>query len=275
MLSRVVVRVVVRVAVAAAVAGVGLILPMVAVADPSAAPDTGASGSPSPSLSSSAGPTGSADETTATAMPRTNVQAVVDPIAVRVRDGVRIRVGMRNAGPRSITAPVGTPAVTFNLYIVSSAYINRVRSLGGCGYVAETPPRGDPPVIDVPVSFFACASGRTLRVGETFWQAFVFPDLSGFDLGVTIDGSGYADDPVPADNSRTVRVRLGGSDGGGAPGLPATGAAVGPLAGGGLALIVAGVLLLRITRRHTAGRRAAGQNGPRVGAATHHEPQSS
>ena len=259
----------------AAVVGVGVFLPAVAMADPSAGPVPDASGSPSapaePTLPAEttppAEPTPPASGAAA-GMPRTNLQAVVDPIAVQVRDGVRIRVGMRNAGPRSITAPAGTPATTFNLYIVSSAYINRVRSVGGCGYLAETPPRGDPPVIDVPVSFFTCVSDRTLRVGETFWQAFVFPDLSGFGLGVTIIGSGYADDPVPGDNSRRVQVRLGGTDGD--PGLPVTGPAVASLAGSGLALIAVGVLVLRLTRRRRA---PGGSDGQPAGTAAHHDSE--
>src|SRR5215216_2291873 len=69
--------------------------------------------------------------------PVTNLQAVVDPIAVKVDDGIRVRIGMRNAGPRSITAPAGTAAAWFTLYIVDHTTASAVRSVGGCGYVAE------------------------------------------------------------------------------------------------------------------------------------------
>jgi hypothetical protein len=47
--------------------------------------------------------------------PRTNLTAIVDPIAVPVRGGVQIRVGTRNSGPLSGTAPADQPAVTLNL----------------------------------------------------------------------------------------------------------------------------------------------------------------
>lgn len=232
-----------------AVAGAAIaILAFPAAALPASAVDATptATGTPSASATVAATVTPQASAGAA-ARPRTNLQAVVDPVAVPVRDGVRVRVGIRNAGPRSITAPVGVPAASFTLHIVYSIYINRVRSLGGCAYQPETPPHGDPPVIDFPVSFFNCQSGRTLRAGATYWQSFIFPDLSGFRYGVWLDSDGYADDPVGADNSRNVVVRLGGSGDG--PGLPITGVLLVPLVGGGLALILVGVLAFLPGRR--------------------------
>ncbi|HZM79036.1 MAG TPA: hypothetical protein VFC19_25180, partial [Candidatus Limnocylindrales bacterium] len=94
-------------------------------ADPtsSVSPSPSASPSPSPSASASVSAKAPANSNLVPTPPRTNLVAVVDPIAVPVRDGVLIRVGARN-------------------------------------------------------------SGRTLRVGQTYWQSFVFPDLSSLASGV-------------------------------------------------------------------------------------------
>jgi hypothetical protein len=237
-----------------AVAAVVIAVPGAALPASAADPTPTATGTPTPT-GTPTGPTpvGRVATTQATAgtrvrPPRTNLQAVVDPIAVKVHDGVRIRVGMRNAGPRSITAPVGYPATSFRLYIVTSMF-GGGQSLSGCHYEPETPPHGDPPVVDIPVAYFMCDSGRTLRTGETYWQSFVFRDLRAFDHGnITISGDGYADDPVERDNTRTVVVRLG--SGGGGPGLPVTGTSLKPLLGGGLAVILVGTLAFLLARRH-------------------------
>lgn len=195
------------------------------------------------------GPSASIDVTSG--LIRTNVQAVVDPIAVKVGDGVRVRVGMRNAGPRTVSTP-GRAAVMFQLYVVGSSQGVWVRSLGGCQFVPESPPQGNPPIIDVPVGFFACESGSTLRVGETFWQSFIFPNLDAFEsdprygYGVRISGGGpLVDDLVPSDNHKDVKVRLGNAS----QGLPVTGGFPISVAAGGLGLILAGAVIIWTTRR--------------------------
>jgi len=175
--------------------------------------------------------------------PRTNVTAVVDPIAVPVRDGILIRLGARNSGPRSITAPAGKPAASLSLTFYPFGLISEVKSLGGCE-VRYYYPHSWPKLPEEPFSFH-CSSTRTLRVGETYWQSFVFPDLSRPSNGVTFGVSGYAQDPKASDNSRKIVVRLA------KPGstLPVTGNATISVAGTGLALVIAGTVAIWCGRR--------------------------
>ncbi|HZM82747.1 MAG TPA: hypothetical protein VFC19_44085, partial [Candidatus Limnocylindrales bacterium] len=120
--------------------------------------------SPSPSPSTAASASAPTNSNLVAQPPRTNLTAVVDPIAVPVRDGVRIRVGARNSGPLSITAPAGQPAVILSLDIVACcSLIFKVRSLGGCPIGYRYPP--DWPTSPEEPRGFDCSSGRTLRVG--------------------------------------------------------------------------------------------------------------
>jgi LPXTG-motif cell wall-anchored protein len=174
--------------------------------------------------------------------PRTNIRAVFDPVAVAVSGGVRVRVGARNAGPGSIHAPEGTPAVAFQLDIYHPGYVDRVRSLGGCGYAVSH--RGE-----IPHSFFTCNSGPTLRAGDTYWQSFVFPDLSGFTQGVHLAVGGYVDD-TRTDNTVDVVVRLGHPAG--RLQLPATGNRPVLIGAAGLAMLLTGSLAFWSARRRRA-----------------------
>ena len=215
-------------------------------ADPtsSVSPSPSASPSPSPSASASVSAKAPANSNLVPTPPRTNLVAVVDPIAVPVRDGVLIRVGARNSGPRSITAPAGQSAVSLTLVFSSCcSLIFRVRSLGGCQIGYLYPPSW--PEFPAEPRFINCSSGRTLRVGQTYWQSFVFPDLSSLASGVELRVSGYAEEPDDLDNRRKVVVRLA------EPGstLPVTGIRTFSVAGAGLALVFAGTMAIWYGRR--------------------------
>ena len=218
-------------------------------------PSVSPSPSPSASLSAAASPSAAASTSAPTNAnldpdePRTNLTAVVDPIAVPVRDGFLIRVGARNSGPRSITAPAGQPSVALSLVFYPYFLISGVRSLGGCQvgyyYPAHPDPNGFPPPEPY---YYACSSTRTLRVGETYWQSFVFGNLAILDFDVSVAVGGYAQDSQESDNGRKVVVRLGkpGSS------LPVTGPSTVSVAGAGLALVLAGTLAIwygRLRRR--------------------------
>jgi hypothetical protein len=209
---------------------------------------------PTPSASSAAAAAGSAgaptDPQILSAPPRTNLTAVLDPIAVPVHDGFLVRVGVRNSGPRSISAPTGQSAAAFTLTFGASGYL--VKSLGGCDYVPEMPPDLGPPISHGRPAYFACHSGRTLRVNQTYWQSFVFPHLDGFRYGVWLAVTGYAEDPEPGDDSRDVVVRVA------RPGeaLPVTGTTPISVASVGFMLIIVGALAIRYGRhrRRTVSR---------------------
>jgi hypothetical protein len=198
---------------------------------------------PSPAPASSA-PLGAAGRGPA----GTNLTAVVDPIAVKVAEGFRIRVGARNSGPNSITVSAGQAAVVMHVYVVPGWWVGRVRSLGYCGFVPETPPRGDPPVVDIPISFFECIFRGTLLVGQTYWESFIFPDLpsSRGAVWIVVDST----DANSSDNRRDVVVRLAHADDPGG-GLPVTGYRPLLAAGIAIALLVAGALMLWSGRRRT------------------------
>lgn len=215
-----------------------------AFADPTTAPSTSTPSPTDPVVPSASAP-GAVTPSPQAPIPgagavliRTNLQAVVDPVAVPVPDGVRVRVGVRNAGPQS-TGPVG-----FALVVIPSVYINRVRAVGGdCDYIPETPAVPGEPWF--PQSYFTCRTGRALLVGQTFWQSFIFPDINSFGSNVFIE-IGTDNDPVPSDNTRTVVIRLGSGGGGG---LPVTGTSLTAILGGGLALVCAGTLVVALTQR--------------------------
>jgi hypothetical protein len=208
--------------------------------------DPGPSASPSPSPSSSpaaAASTAPADtpatSDVASARPRTNLTAVFDRNAVPVRDGYRVRVGVRNSGPLSISAPAGQSAATFRLSI---AWSGPVTSLGDCEYHPEIPP-----FLELAsIAYFECRSGPTLRVGQTYWESFVFPNLSYFAHSVRIEATGYAEDPNTGDNWCDVVVRVASS------GLPVTGTSPLGVAGAGVALMVVGVIAIWYGRRRRA-----------------------
>jgi LPXTG-motif cell wall-anchored protein len=206
--------------------------PVPTVSDPSLTP------SPSAMV---AGPSASASiaANAAAAMPRTNLTAVFDPIAVPVSNGYRIRVGVRNSGPRSINAPTAQPAARFQLDILATG---PVTSLGGCEYVPELPPS---PPYPARWAYFLCRSGSTLRTGQTYWESFDFPSLTYFEYTVRVTASGYADDPDPSDNTCKVKVRAGQPG----PGLPVTGSTPISVAGIGAALILTGAAVLWVGRR--------------------------
>jgi len=241
-----------------ALAAAGSAAAIAAPADPtpSASAVPSPSPSPSPSASASVADTTASPDTpaiadAASARPRTNLTAVFDPIAVPMRDGFgysyRIRVGVRNSGPRSISLPTGSSAVGFMLTLYWTA---PSRSLGGnCEYSPELPPiDGQRPM---PARYF-CASGPTLRAGETYWQSFVFGGVIFSQYSTDLAIYGYAEDTNPNDNRCRVNdnrckvaVRLAepGS------GLPVTGTSTIGVAGVGLTLIVAGVIAIWYSRR--------------------------
>jgi LPXTG-motif cell wall-anchored protein len=176
--------------------------------------------------------------------PRTNLTAVVDPIAVPVHDGVQIRIGARNSGPLPITAPADQPAVTLSLGIdMCCALFAFVKSLGGCPIVYRYPPKW--PAFPEEPERYDCTSTHTLQVGQTYWQSFVFPYISDLASGVWVAVSGNAQDPNDRDDRRGVVVRLAkpGSS------LPVTGAGTVNIAGAGLALIIAGTMAIWYGRR--------------------------
>jgi LPXTG-motif cell wall-anchored protein len=217
--------------------------------DPTPSVSPSPSPSPSPSAAESPWPSTAASASAPTNSnldpePRTNLTAVVDPIAVPVRDGVLIRVGVRNSGPLSITAPAGQPAVTLSLVIdLCCLLIAQVKSLGGCQIGYSYPPNW--PTFPAEPRRFDCSSTRTLRVRETYWESFVFPNLSSLARGVSVAVRGYAQDPDDRDNRRNVVVRLAG------PGssLPVTGTRTFSIAGAGLALVIAGTMAIWYGRR--------------------------
>jgi LPXTG-motif cell wall-anchored protein len=215
----------------------GPIRSLAAVTD--ASPSVSPSASPTPSASASPtwnGPAASPDAVTD--RPHTNLTAVFDQIAVPVRDGYRVRVGVRNSGPLSISAPAGQSAATFRLLI---SWTGPVTSLGGCAYQPEIPPwLGRPSV-----AYFDCRSGPTLRVGQTYWESFVFPHLSYFTYPVLVVATGYADDPNAGDNQCNVVVRVASSG----SGLPVTGTSPFGLAGVGFVLVVVGSAAVWSARR--------------------------
>lgn len=226
--------------------------PAPVASSPAASPSSPApvASSPSPVPSSLPTPTAPASsaplEMAANGLAGTNLTAVVDPRAVKVADGYRIRVGVRNSGPRSVTASVGHEAVLMQVYVVSGNWLRRTRSLGNCRLVSETPPYGDPPVIDVPVSYFDCRFRGTLRVGQTYWESFIFPELPSSRGAVWIVAEGA--DTNSSDNWRYVVVRLARTDDRGG-GLPVTGNRPLVAAGIAIALLLAGALMLWSGRR--------------------------
>jgi LPXTG-motif cell wall-anchored protein len=84
-----------------------------------------------------------------------------------------------------------------------------------------------------------------MAVGETYWQSFVFPDLSGFRYGLRVEVAGFAEDPDPSDNKRTVVVHLAAPT----SSLPQTGTRPITVAITGLALIFAGAGAIWYGRR--------------------------
>jgi hypothetical protein len=215
----------------------------------SPSPSPSASQSPSPSATPSmaettASPIASAISDLAAAPARTNLTAVFDPIAVPARDGqwegFRVRVGVRNSGPRSISAPAGSPAVQFRLTLF---WTGPSRSLdSGCEHAYETFPTPEEPPRP---AYYVCRSGPTLRAGETYWRSFFFSNAYGSTSRSELVVSGYAEDTNHSDDKRMVVVRLAepGS------GLPVTGARPIGVAGIGLTLIVAGVIAIWYGRR--------------------------
>jgi hypothetical protein len=228
------------------------------LADPT--PSVSPSSSPSPSASESPSTAASASASTASNLdspPRTNLTAVVDPVAVRVRDGDLIRIGVRNSGPRSITAPAGPPAATVSLIIDDCClFISQVKSLGNCEvrwfYPPQFPPIPFPPNQRPPEPRgFNCHSPRTLRAGTTYWQSFIFPHHSAdADPQVLISVFGYAEDPKDSDNSLLATAHLA------KPGasLPVTGPKTIGVAGAGLALVLAGAVAIWYGRRRRQGQ---------------------
>jgi hypothetical protein len=211
---------------------------------PLPSPSPSPSVSPSPSTESASPPT---DPNPLSQAPRTNLTAVVDPIAVPVRYGVQVRVGVRNSGPRSITAPDGQAAASLSLIFQHCCLLMPgVRSLSSCpiGYIY---PPSYPWMPALPIRFDCSSPKSTLLAGDTYWESFVFPIIprSPDPETVSVNVSGYAQDTDLSDNSRTVVVRLAN------PGssLPVTGPRTISVAGTGLALLVAGTVSIWYGRR--------------------------
>jgi LPXTG-motif cell wall-anchored protein len=170
---------------------------------------------------------------------RTNLTAVFDPVAVPVSDGLRIRVGVRNSGPGSISLPTGMSAVGFQLTLFWSG---PSRALGNCRYSEETPPmEGSPPR----PAYYECGSGPTLRAGETYWESFIMCGLVLLKDRTQLAVAGHVEETFPSDNTVNVNVRLAppGS------GLPVTGTSAVGVAGAGLALIIVGITAVWYGRR--------------------------
>jgi len=216
---------------------------------PSPSPARSASASPQPSTAASA--SASTNSNLLAEGPHSNLAAVVDPIAVPVDGGVLIRVGARNSGPLPITAPAEQPAVSLSLVIDQCCWlIFQVKSLGGCEIGYTLPPNW--PTFPEEPHRYDCSSTQTLRVGETYWQSFVFPDLSSLADGVSVIVSGNTQEEDDRDNKRDVVVRLA------VPGssLPETGARTVDVAGAGLALVIAGTMAIWYGRRRRPARPA-------------------
>jgi hypothetical protein len=169
----------------------------------------------------------------------------VDPIAVPVRDGFLIRVGARNSGPRSITAPAGQSAASLRLvFTMCCLHKSLVRSLGGCEIGYWYPPSW--PTTPEEPHYYDCSSHkRTLKVNETYWESFVFTYFPSDSKNVSVDVAGYAQDTNESDNSRNLVVRVGqpGSS------LPVTGPRTVSIVGAGFALVIAGALAIWYGRR--------------------------
>jgi hypothetical protein len=119
----------------------------------------------------------------------------------------------------------------------------QVKSLGDCQIDYRYPPNW--PTLPAEPYRYHCSSTRTLRVGDTYWQSFVFPDLSSIATGVSVTVSGSVQDPDNRDDSRRVVVRLAkpGSS------LPVTGPPAIAVAGAGLVLVVVGTMATWYGRR--------------------------
>lgn len=189
-------------------------------------------------------------------------------VGTRVGSTRTVRVGVTNRGPNTSPAGVGKAAVIFFSERSGAARHPLDSYPAGCTFVPESLPTSYPDgpwYPDVPVSHWICTSTAELRVGQTWWLTFVGPfepskghiDVSsgGPDLNPANDRAdiiiGATAVPTtrppgrPTGNSATrpAPPTAGGS------GLASTGTRVIGIIGLGLALVLVGLLTIRVANR--------------------------
>jgi hypothetical protein len=223
----------VPIAMVAVLVGAG---PVLAAREPSTArqPSVAASSSPEPGVDAANYDSEALEE-------------LIDPVAVPVAGGYRIRLGLRNNGP-TLTGDSLRPAAKLVLFVPDMITARAVRAPKGCELVPEEipspfpPPVPGPPILIV-MTHFNCPTGQTLRTGATLWWSFVFPGLGDTLRNVRVVAARGID--APSDGDRAVVVRAGTAR----PGtqLPVTGTGTPTLVGFGVILIVAGAAILKVS----------------------------
>lgn len=187
-----------------------------------------------------------------------DVAAVPATITGRVGESVTMRLGNHNFGPVSVdhSWPQDEPAVFLQVKVPTGVTVTATRS--NCWATKPNPPDAH----FVPgAAEYVCGDGSVHPAGETIWFEMTFRidrKVAGAEGRLAItgfpDAPALPNDPNRSNNTALLKVRVLGDDGGGsAGGLPVTGAGTGAIALAGAALLLAGTLVLLVTRRRGRG----------------------